>query len=124
MKTISHIAVTTLLLLTTYPLCAEDKTVERVKDNVTDKKEIPKKVVYVGGSVQRPGKVEYKKGASIYAMIMAAGGPSEFGTLKRVSVIREGKRTVYDMTQEKLQSTILSKPDDTYEVASTWLPAG
>ena len=97
---------------------------EQAKDKVTVKKDISKKEVYVSGAVQRPGPIEYKEGATIYAMIMAAGGPTKLGTMKRVSVAREGKRMVYDMTQEKLQSAILAKPNDTCDVGTTWMPAG
>lgn len=124
MNILTLITLTTFLLLTACLLSAGDKKIEPAKDKVQVKKDIPKGVVYVSGSVQRPGPVEYKEGSTIYSMIMAAGGPSELGTLKRVSVYRDGKRKVYDLTQQKMQSAILAKPDDSCDVGTTWMPAG
>lgn len=48
-------------------------------------------------------------------MIMAAGGPTEFGTLKRVKVVRDGRLIQLDLTQEKLRNELV-KPNDTIEI--------
>lgn len=124
MNILTHITLTTLLLLTTCPLYAEDKAIEQAKDKVTVKKDISKKEVYVSGSVQRPGPVEYKEGTTIYAMIMAAGGPTELGTLKRVTVTRKGKAFRLDLTKKEPKGKMLAESDDMIEVASTWMPHG
>ena len=96
-----------MLLLTTLCHCAESKDVERVKDKA--------KVVSVGGQVTRPGVIEYKN-TTIYSMILAAGGPTQFGTLKRVKVIRDGKQFQLDLTREKVKNEEFVKPDDVIEV--------
>ena len=124
MNILTHITLTTLLLLTTHPLSAEDKNIEQAKSKVEIKKDIPKNVVYVTGAVQRPGPIEYREGVTIYSMIMAAGGPSKLGTLARVSVYRDGTRRIYNLSQKEMQSAILAKPNDTCEVHTKYFPAG
>jgi len=107
MKTPTQIVLTALLLLTTLCHSAEARDVERVKDKA--------KVVSVGGQVTRPGVIEYKK-TTIYSMILAAGGPTQFGTLKRVKVIRDGKQFQLDLTKEKVKNEEFVRPDDVIEV--------
>lgn len=49
-------------------------------------------LVTVMGSVGRPGTVPYLKGMTLAQALAAAGGPNTFGTTKRVTVWREGKK--------------------------------
>ena len=84
------------------PLCADEEAEVREVDMT-----IVVKVVHVGGFIQRPGPVDYKEGATVYELIMRTGGPTKFGTLKRVSVFRDGKHAVYDFNDEKMRSSIL-----------------
>ncbi len=49
-------------------------------------------LVTVTGSVGRQGQVQYIKGMTLSQAIAAAGGPNTFGTTKRVSVFRDGKK--------------------------------
>lgn len=72
-------------------------------------------VVTIGGQVRRPGPVPFQKKLTIFAAIQAAGGPTEFGAMRRVKVIRAGKVEVYDFTDDRSKS-ILIQPDDTVEV--------
>jgi polysaccharide biosynthesis/export protein len=44
--------------------------------------------VVVSGEVHRPGKIAFERPTTVFQAIMEAGGPSEFGTLKRVRLIR------------------------------------
>ena len=108
MKSITQIVLTALLLLSTLPDFAGAKDAEQEKDK--------QKVVYVGGQVTRPGVIEYRDNTTIFAMICAAGGPTQFGSLKRVKIFRDGKLFQLDLTKEKLKNTELAKPDDTIEV--------
>ena len=56
----------------------------------------------VGGSVHRPGPMRYVKGMTLSQAIISAGGPTEFGTTKRVFITREGKRyELSPLTNEK-----------------------
>ena len=44
--------------------------------------------VVVGGAVHKPGKIAFERPTTVFQAIMEAGGPSEFGTLKHVRLIR------------------------------------
>ena len=72
-------------------------------------------VVTVGGQVRRPGPVPYQKNLTIYAAIQAAGGATEFGSMRRVNVIHDGKATTHDLTKVEAK-IILTQCDDTIEV--------
>ena len=109
MKTTTHIILTAMLLLTTLCHSAEFKDVVRVKDKVEPV------VVVVGGQVTRPRVIEYRN-TTIYSMILAAGGPTQFGTLKRVRIFRGGKCIQLDLTNEKKRNTEFAMPGDTIEV--------
>jgi polysaccharide export outer membrane protein len=72
-------------------------------------------VVHIGGQVGRTGPVKYTRGLTLYQAIQAAGGPTPFGTLKRVKVLRAGKQRQYDLTQLQFMQIPL-EPNDTVEV--------
>jgi len=44
--------------------------------------------VVVSGAVSKPGKIAFERPTTVFQAIMEAGGPSEFGTLKHVRLIR------------------------------------
>lgn len=44
--------------------------------------------VYITGAVSKPGKMVFDRPTTILQVIMEAGGPTEFGSLKNVRVIR------------------------------------
>lgn len=96
------------LAMVTLPLMAAEK--------VADKPDKKPEVVVVGGQVKRPDVIEYRKNTTILAMIVAAGGPTDFGSMKRVKVIRSGKALVFDLTDAKVRNEALALPDDTIEV--------
>jgi hypothetical protein len=107
MKTPTHLVVAAVLLLMTFLYSAEAKNVERA----TEKAE----VVSVGAHVTRPGAIEYRN-TTIYAMILAAGAPTPYGTLKRVKVLRDGKEFRLNLTKEKVKNEEFAKPGDIIEV--------
>lgn len=72
-------------------------------------------VVTIGGQVRRPGPVPFRKDLTIYAAVQAAGGPTEFGSMRRVKVIRDGKVETHDLTKDETKSLLLQK-NDTIEV--------
>ncbi len=49
-------------------------------------------------------------------MLFAAGGPTQFGALKRVKVFRDGKWFQLDLTNEKVKKGEFARPDDYIEV--------
>lgn len=44
--------------------------------------------VTISGAVNKPGKVAFERSTTVLQAIMEAGGPSEYGTLRRVRLIR------------------------------------
>lgn len=72
-------------------------------------------VVTVGGEVRRAGPVPYNRGLTLYAAVQSAGGATEFGSVRRVKLIREGKIRIYDLRQTEAKSVTL-KANDTIEV--------
>jgi protein involved in polysaccharide export with SLBB domain len=76
---------------------------------------VKKELVVVGGFVRRPGPVEYNNNLTIYQAIQNAGGATEFGSLKRVTLFRGGKPKTYDVTDPQFMKIQLY-PDDTIDV--------
>ena len=97
-----------ILAALTLPLMGAGKAVEK-----PEKKESN---ITVGGHVGRPGVLEYREKTTLFAMIFAAGGPTEFASMKRVKVYREGETLEFDLTKEKEKNEALAKPGDTIEV--------
>jgi polysaccharide export outer membrane protein len=72
-------------------------------------------VVHLGGQVGRPGPVKFQRGITLWQAIQAAGGPTPFGTIKRVQLLRDGKQRQYDLTKiENMQ--IKLEPNDSIEL--------
>jgi tetratricopeptide (TPR) repeat protein len=86
---------------------------ERLVSQVNDR--LGTKPVIVGGQVRRPGPLEVPQGATITEAIEAAGGATDFGSLRRVKVYRKGKLWQLDLSKEAYQSFPLD-PDDVVEV--------
>lgn len=75
----------------------------------------------VGGQAKRAGPVKYTRGLTLYNAVQAAGGATEFGSMKRVRVIRGGQLKEYDLTQTKFMN-IPVEPNDTIEIPhKTWI---
>lgn len=64
----------------------------------------------------RPGVMEYKAKTTIFSLIFAAGGETQFGTLKRVKVYRDGKQLQFDLTDDKAKNEEFAEPGDTIVV--------
>lgn len=71
--------------------------------------------VIIGGQVRRPGPVPFRKDLSLYAAVQSAGGATEFGSMRRVKVIRDKKVTVHDLTDDK-QKLVKLRADDVIEI--------
>ena len=76
---------------------------------------LDEQLVHIGGKVGRPGPTKFTQGLTLYQAIQAAGGPTEFGSMYRVKLYRDGKQRLYDLTKEESMSVPL-KPGDTIEV--------
>lgn len=77
--------------------------------------EVENEVVHLGGQVRKTGPLPFQKNLSIYQAIQAAGGATEFGSLKRVKLFRKGKSQVFDVTKDQFKNVPL-EPDDTIEI--------
>lgn len=81
----------------------------------TDAKTIEQQKVFVGGQVRRNGAVPYTRQLTLYQAIQAAGGATEFGSMKRVKLFRKGQQKQYDLTKSQFMHIPL-EPEDTIEV--------
>jgi protein involved in polysaccharide export with SLBB domain len=82
---------------------------------------VAEQMVTVGGQVRRTGPIAFNKDLTIYQAVQAAGGASEFGSLKRVKLYRNGKVLSYDLTNAQFMQVPL-QPNDTLEVPQkNWL---
>lgn len=78
-------------------------------------KTIDEQVVHVGGQVRRTGPVPYNRNLTLYQAIQAAGGATEFGSMKRVKLFRGGRQKQYNLTKAQFMHIPL-EPNDTIEV--------
>ena len=85
----------------------------QVISNITDK--INEQTIVIGGQVRAPGPKAFNKGLTLYQAIQTAGGATEFGSMKRVKIYRNGRPTTYDLTKSQFMS-VLVQPNDTIEV--------
>ncbi|HUF61961.1 MAG TPA: SLBB domain-containing protein [Verrucomicrobiales bacterium] len=55
------------------------------------------RTVTVGGEVRRPSQVPFREGMTMYDAVTAAGGPTDWGHMKQVKLIRGTRETQHDM---------------------------
>jgi polysaccharide export outer membrane protein len=80
-------------------------------------------MVHVGGQVRRPGPVKFIQGLTLYQAIQAGGGATEFGSMKRVKLFRDGKQRQYNLKEAQNMSIALT-PGDTIEVPQKTITGG
>lgn len=100
-----------LLFLTPFPILADEKDADKGGEKPN--------TVTVGGHVMRPNTIEYRGKATVHSLILAAGGPTEFGAMNRVKLIRAGKESQLDLTNEKSKKEALAQAGDAIEVPKT-----
>ncbi len=76
---------------------------------------IDDQLVYLGGQVRGPGPKAFVQGLTLYQAIQAGGGPTEFGSMKRVKIFRGGRQTTYDLSKAQFMNVPV-QPNDTIEV--------
>jgi protein involved in polysaccharide export with SLBB domain len=84
-----------------------------VIDKIIDVIEVA--VIHIGGQVRKPGPLDYLEGTTLWDAIQAAGGVTEFGSMKRVNLYRDGEQKTYDLTKNENRAIPLFK-NDTVEV--------
>ncbi len=73
--------------------------------------QVDQETVTVGGQVRRPGPVPFGKDLTLWQAVQAAGGATEFGSMKRVILFRDGKQKPYDLTQAQFMRVPLQRND-------------
>jgi protein involved in polysaccharide export with SLBB domain len=68
-------------------------------------------MVTVGGYVRAPGQRPYTKELTVWGAIQGAGGPTEFGSMRRVRIIRNGETKQYDLTKPQFKQIPLQRND-------------
>ncbi len=63
-------------------------------------------VVTVGGEVRTPRTVAFRPGLDLYGAITEAGGPSEWGDMRRVKLIRNKTERVIDLRKVTADNSI------------------
>jgi protein involved in polysaccharide export with SLBB domain len=76
---------------------------------------VREQMVHVGGEVRRPGPIKFNNNLTLYQAIQAAGGESEFGSIRRVILYRSGRSQTLDLREAENKSISL-RPEDTIEV--------
>lgn len=74
--------------------------------------------VTVGGQVRKPGPVSFNRGMTLFQAVTAAGGPTEFGAVRRISLYRNNKRYTFDLTKGE-HKLLKLKANDTIDVPQT-----
>lgn len=72
---------------------------------------VNQETVIVGGQIRRPGPVPYAKELTLWGAVQAAGGPTEFGSMRRVKLTRNGSQKTYDATKQQYMQIPLQRND-------------
>jgi Ca-activated chloride channel family protein len=80
--------------------------------------------VNVGGHVKRPGPYELPFASPLISALQSAGGETAFGSIRRVSLYRQGKRFVYDLRKKEGMLVPLQNNDSINVPQKRWLGAG
>lgn len=72
---------------------------------------IDQQTVVVGGQVGRPGPVAFSQKLTLWQAIQSAGGPTPFGSMKRVKLLRGKSMKQYDVTKPQFMQIPLSPGD-------------
>ncbi len=67
--------------------------------------------VVVGGQVRRSGPVAFSQELTLWGAIQAAGGATEFGSMRRVKLTRNGEMRIYDVTKPQFKQIPLQRND-------------
>ena len=82
----------------------------------TSAKSIEEQVVYLGGQIRKTGPIPYLRSMTMYQAIQSAGGPTEFGSMKRVRLYRVGKMQELDLERDRKAMDTPLEPNDTIEI--------
>lgn len=68
--------------------------------------------------VQKPGVVVFRQGMTLSQAIQAAGGPTAFGNMKKVRLIRNNRTTIHNLSKDMGNPSVdvILQPDDQINV--------
>ena len=74
-------------------------------------------VIFVSGEVKTPNKITMSPGMTVSGAITAAGGPTDFASMKRVKLVRGGRALELDCRQADGQGSLMTvQPGDNIHV--------
>lgn len=76
---------------------------------------VVQETVTIGGQVRKTGPVPFVKELTLWQAIQAAGGATEFGSMRRVKLYRDGNQKTYDVTKPQFMAIPLQR-NDTIEI--------
>ena len=76
--------------------------------------------VTIGGQVRRTGQVPWNKNMTLYQAIQVAGGETEFGSLRRVQVIRGANQQEYNLEKNEFKNLLLENGDTVVVPQKRW----
>jgi protein involved in polysaccharide export with SLBB domain len=68
-------------------------------------------MVCVGGQVRKPGRLAMSPGITLGSAVERAGGATDFGSLRRVRLLREGEVREFDLSKPEYAATPLLADD-------------
>lgn len=77
--------------------------------------------IAVGGYVNQPGMIRLLSGMTLGQAIKSAGGANEFGALRRVRLMRNGKQREYDLNLAEGQNVPLEEGDVVEVPQKAWI---
>lgn len=70
-----------------------------------------KESIQIGGDVRKPGRLLMTRPMTLSSAIERAGGSTEFGSLRRVKITRDGETRSYDMVDPTMMNVLLEAND-------------
>jgi polysaccharide export outer membrane protein len=86
----------------------------------TNQEQLQELTVTVGGQVNGAGPVKYYQGLTIYDAVQAARGPTAFGAMKRVNLVRGSQSKEYNLTDPKHMNIRLEPGDKVIVPQKNW----
>jgi protein involved in polysaccharide export with SLBB domain len=86
-----------------------DPTIQVITD--AENVDVNQETVTIGGQVRKSGPVPFNNELTLWQAIQNAGGPTEFGTMRRVRLTRAGKSKEYNLNNPQLKDIRLQRND-------------
>jgi protein involved in polysaccharide export with SLBB domain len=86
-----------------------DPTIQVITD--AENVDVNQETVTIGGQVRKSGPVPFNNELTLWQAIQNAGGPTEFGTMRRVRLTRAGKSKEYNLNNAQFKDIRLQRND-------------